>query len=149
MCHGGTLLCHDDNGLPSGRVIKPQLNAFSSKSCLVMPALHSIRTVAKTECLQQNEHCSLGFSVYSVSLFFLHSLIAPQVPKPSSAECQENMTRVPKEERQTATGETTEKRRPQSQEPNCGNTDGLLFSLFYPSQATYQLKKKAISMESR
>lgn len=100
----GTLLHHDDNNLPSGTVIKPQLNAFSSKSCLVMLSLHSNRTVAKTECLQQKA-LPTGFSVCSVNLFFLHSLIAPQVPKPSCTECQENLTRVPKEEeRQAATG---------------------------------------------
>lgn len=45
-----------------------------------------------------------GFSVCSVSLFFFHFLIAPQVPKPSCAECQENMTRVPKEEEKEADG---------------------------------------------
>lgn len=102
MC--GTLLHHDDNGLPSGTVINPQLNAFSFKSCPVMPSLHSNRGVAKTECLQQRA-LPTRFSVCSVSLFFPHSLIAPQVPKPSCAGCQENLTRVPKEEeRQTATG---------------------------------------------
>lgn len=100
----GTLLHHDDNGLPSGTVINPQLNDFSSKSCLVMPSLCSNRRVAKTECLQQKA-LPTRFSVCSVSLFFLHSLIAPQVIKPNCAECQENLTQVPKEkERQTATG---------------------------------------------
>lgn len=68
LCHGGTLLHHDDNGLPSGMVIKPQLNAFSSKSCLVMPSLHSNKTVAKTECLQQKALLTQIFYMFCKSV---------------------------------------------------------------------------------